>query len=88
VVWASADHLPFADKQFDLVTSGDLLEHIPEADVPAVIAELKRVGKRQFHDIYCGANPDDRDATHITIHPISWWQNLFGKEAILRETKP
>jgi len=34
-------HLPFADAQFDVVYSSNVLEHIP--DVPAMLAEIRRI---------------------------------------------
>lgn len=39
------EQLPFADKQFDIVTCHHTLEHI--IDLPQAIAELKRVAKTQ-----------------------------------------
>jgi ubiquinone/menaquinone biosynthesis C-methylase UbiE len=35
--------LPFADRSFDLVVTNDVLQHVPEGDVPASLAELRRV---------------------------------------------
>lgn len=46
---ADAEHLPFEDKQFDLVISVGLLEHIePMEKLCAVIREMDRVGKHQL----------------------------------------
>jgi SAM-dependent methyltransferase len=41
---AFADHLPFGDGDFDLVTLLDTLEHVPDQD--AVLAECRRVLRR------------------------------------------
>lgn len=35
--------LPFDDASFDLVVTNDVLQHVPEADVAASLAELRRV---------------------------------------------
>jgi ubiquinone/menaquinone biosynthesis C-methylase UbiE len=35
--------LPFPDASFDLVVTNDVLQHVPEADVGASLAELRRV---------------------------------------------
>lgn len=40
------DALPFAGGSFDLVCSVDVLEHVPEAARPAVIAQAARVARR------------------------------------------
>lgn len=38
--------LPYEDGSFDIVTSLDTLEHIPDANRPSFIAELQRVARR------------------------------------------
>ena len=38
-----ADHLPFADQQFDALFAGEIVEHMP--DVPVALAEWRRVLK-------------------------------------------
>ena len=67
--------LPFGDKIFDLVYSHDVLEHIPISGLKCAIAELQRVGKKNYHIISCGSLDDDRDITHVTMHTIRWWKN-------------
>ena len=70
---ASAASLPFTDKEFDLLFSHDFLEHIPLGELPGIFRELERVACRNYHIISCGSLPDDRDITHVTMMPISWW---------------
>ena len=43
---ASAERLPYADKQFDIVTCSHTIEHL--LDLPKAITELKRVARRQL----------------------------------------
>jgi ubiquinone/menaquinone biosynthesis C-methylase UbiE len=43
---ASADALPFADGQFDLVVAAEVLEHLP--DPVGGLAEMARVGRRHL----------------------------------------
>jgi ubiquinone/menaquinone biosynthesis C-methylase UbiE len=44
-VLASADHLPFKDRSFDLVFSSEMLEHLPEEVLRAAIDEMRRITK-------------------------------------------
>jgi hypothetical protein len=44
-VHGSLQAIPWQDNQFDLVYSHEVLEHIPAADIPAVLSELVRVSK-------------------------------------------
>lgn len=77
--------LPAVDFQWDLVFSMDLLEHIPAADLDQAISELQRVGKRNFHLISCGSLANDRDATHVTMHKIDWWQKRFPPDFMIED---
>lgn len=43
---ASADRLPFADQSFDLVTSMEVIEHLPQGAYNAALAEIARVSSR------------------------------------------
>ena len=41
-------NLPFADNQFDLVFSADVLEHLEPREADAVVRELVRVTRRHL----------------------------------------
>lgn len=69
--------LPYKDGEFDLVTSQDFLEHIEEKHVDALIAELLRVGKRQFHIVTTPEYTMHGDETHVCMRPLEWWQAKF-----------
>jgi len=66
----------YKDKQFDLVVSIELLEHIPEAYTDQALRELARVSKRGVHWIAYKEVDDlfqTKDITHINIKPYRWW---------------
>jgi hypothetical protein len=46
VVQAAADRLPFADRSFELVTTCDVLEHLPDRVLYQAVRELMRVSAR------------------------------------------
>lgn len=71
------DRLPYRDDSFDLVFSSDVLEHIPEETIPAVVGELVRVAKR---DLFLSINlrPSSMDNKyHCTLRPRAWWEERF-----------
>jgi 2-polyprenyl-3-methyl-5-hydroxy-6-metoxy-1,4-benzoquinol methylase len=71
---ADAKRQPFADKEFDLVISTDVLEHIYEEDLPEVVAEMKRVGRVVLAFPAEGKPQSRRQALfHVTNQPMSWW---------------
>lgn len=78
---------PFKDKEFDLVVSVAVLEHVPEEFIPAVSAELQRVAKRGLHGIDFGEADDGQDLTHVSLHDKTWWmQRLpFNHEIVDKE---
>lgn len=47
-VCADARAMPFSDREFDVVYSNSLIEHVPPADRKRVAADLSRVGRRLF----------------------------------------
>lgn len=75
-----AQSIPFPDNSFDIVTYFDVLEHIPERDVPKVLQEMLRVTKkwvvlrvvtRELHG--------DIDAYHEFIRGKDWWHKQVAK---------
>jgi|GEM_PF-1116458 len=73
-VIGAAQQLHDEDNSFDLVTCFDVLEHIPEKDVPQVLSEMLRVSK-QWLIIRVATKelPNDVDANHATIREKDWW---------------
>ncbi len=80
VILGSILDLPFKDGEFDLVVTLEMLEHIPEEEVPLALKELARVSRRGAH--WIGYTEVDElfktpDITHVTIKPYAWWKEKF-----------
>ena len=84
----------YKDKQFDLVVSIELLEHIPEAYTDQALSELTRVSKRGVHWIAYKEVDDlfkTQDITHVNIKPYVWWQEKvmewdYNHKVVYKET--
>lgn len=75
-------HLPFKDKEFDVVVCVDVLEHVPKPQRTALIKEMRRVAKYQ---LICSA-PFGTDE-HITAEK-KLYQHLIDQKkeaAFLKE---
>lgn len=86
---------PLGDTTYDGVICSDVLEHIPECDVPKVTATLFKHAKHFVWASICcrPANKTFPDGTnlHITLHDMAWWTAQFetacgGKPFYLTET--
>lgn len=71
--------------RFDGVICNDVLEHVPEPLVDAVIADLfVYAGKFVFASVCCRPAkkhfPDGRNL-HITVQPYRWWARRFKAAA-------
>lgn len=69
---------PFADDEFDLTYSSDVLEHIPSEYLEQSIQEIYRITKfKTFHNI--ATFPDSRKGFvfHLSIFEIEKWRKLF-----------
>jgi hypothetical protein len=83
LVNGSLDAIPFSDRQFDLVWSTEVLEHIPDSVLPAVARELARVARHTVVmaislRLSCHDKPE-RPHLHISCHPRAWWDDLFAE---------
>jgi hypothetical protein len=81
--WVERSFKP--DGSFHGVICSDVLEHIPERDLDAVIAELFGYAERfVFASVCCRpAKKHFEDGTnmHVTIHPYSWWREKMAAQA-------
>lgn len=72
---------PVETWKYDLCFSCAVLEHIPEANLPALLAEMCRTCKRGLHGIDFGHNDDSFDKSHCTLRPYAFWLEAFNKYA-------
>jgi predicted SAM-dependent methyltransferase len=73
---------PFVDKQFDLVFSDSVMEHLHYDKIDAVIKEITRVSKRSLHGIPLTDSGQSKeqfmgDNTHVIFESKSWWTAKF-----------
>ena len=69
-------------KKYDLVTSIEILEHIPEEDGIKAIANLCRLADT----IIFSSTPDDfKDNTHVNVKPQEYWATQFAKNDFYRD---
>jgi len=74
-VKAFGEQLPYKDNQFDMYFCCEVLEHIPEENIDAVLSEVKRVSEECFFTVATRGDPPFN--THICIHNGQWWMNKF-----------
>jgi SAM-dependent methyltransferase len=80
-VLAPADHLPFEDGSFDVVTCRIAAHHFP--DIAAAVAEMARVSNRLLvieDNLFRGEHVEEaerlRDPTHIRCYSEDEWKEL------------
>lgn len=69
---------------FDGVLCSDVLEHIPEADVDTVVAQLFQHARHFVWASVCCRPakkffPDGETNLHCTLYPIDWWQAVMKR---------
>lgn len=80
-----------ADASVALVHSAQVFEHIAEADLPGVLAEMQRVMLPGAVAFLCldavkdgqTAEMYQGDPTHVTLKPTAWWLALFQKHGFV-----
>lgn len=60
---------PYEDNEFDYCLSFDVLEHIAEKHIAAVLKEMARISRGIFVKVSCHGVPP----LHITIKTPGWW---------------
>jgi SAM-dependent methyltransferase len=76
---AGAHDLPFADAQFALAVSFDVLEHMDLGYARRALREIGRISQWQLHQVNTGRLDVWRyagDASHCTRLPLEHWQAL------------
>ena len=64
IVEYDGEHIPFPDASFDVVTSLDTLEHIPNANRPRFLEEVQRVAR---HAVFIWASMDFRHLGEVAV---------------------
>ncbi len=82
VVKGAAENLPFKDGSFDVIFSSGVLEYVSEENVPAMCAELNRVGLHQEHNIDVPPHSYYR-SDFKTFKPWEWWEEQLKGPKIL-----
>jgi len=72
----SVQNMPYKDKEFDLVFSSALLEHIDESILDDVLNECFRVGRIQAHTLCLDKGTDP---SHINMKTPEQWLKVFEK---------
>jgi len=71
------------ERAFDAVICTDVLEHIPETDVPWILEEQFRYATRfLFANVACypaAKELPNGENAHCTIRPPEWWENTIKK---------
>jgi len=80
---ASVLALPHPDADFDTVVCTDCLEHIAEADVPAALAELRRVTRRAAY-LTISTRMDTDGVWHLTVRDRAWWEARLAEAGFRR----
>lgn len=73
----SLTKLPFEDNYFDVVFSSEVLEHIPEEEIPMVISEIVRVTKKVIFLTISLRPSSNFNKYHINIKSRNWWEDKF-----------
>jgi len=72
---ASISDLPFKNESFDLVTSLEVLEHLPQEDFKRGISELQRVSKKYI--LITVPNEDDLEHSLVMCPKCYCWFNPY-----------
>jgi Methyltransferase domain len=73
-------HLPEADGSFDVVVCNSVLEHVPVALRPGVVAEMRRVGKRLLVQTPAFEFPVE---PHFIFPLLHWLPRWLGRPLVL-----
>lgn len=88
--------IPFKNDMFEFVLMSQVIEHIPEADIHAILKDIKRTMKKDAILYISTVNPPapgyvDGDPTHISCFERSKWHQIFiqcGFEILTDEYEP
>lgn len=81
--------LPYKDSSFEVVTTADVLEHVPTEDLKVAVLECNRVAQKfVLHKIFTTENQwikhfHGPDISHVSVFGKNWWSK-FWKELNLK----
>jgi len=76
------DPLSYADRQYDLVTCIEVMEHLPEAAAQYAIGLMCQ----HTRTVLFSSSPIDfTEPTHINVHPPEYWSELYSRFSFLRD---
>ncbi len=79
-------NIPFANSSFEVVTTFDVLEHIPTENLPRAVSECNRVAQKLvLHKNYTSENWWIRhthisDVSHVSLFTRNWWQKFWKEQ--------
>lgn len=80
--FAIPEYCRLPQETFDAAFCIDVLEHIPESDLPETLEYLKSHAGSVYFCIYmelCGHTLPDGQPCHCTVRPANWWINKLGE---------
>lgn len=79
--WVGSITQPFP-RQYDLIVSIEVLEHLPAAEAEVAIANLCR----HSDDILFSSTPFDyKESTHFNVRPPEGWAESFARQGFYRD---
>jgi hypothetical protein len=69
-------------RRYDLITCIEVLEHLPQADAEAAVANFCA----HTDDVLFSSSPDDfAEPTHVNVQPPDYWAGLFARHGFFRD---
>lgn len=86
-VICSCIQMPFYNKEFDLVTSFDALEHLLPEEINSALDEFARVSHRYIFSIAFrdSSYKVNGETLHPTVRPKEWWMDKIKQRGTVEE---